>query len=150
MLCSRCRKQKAEYYFAAEKGAKPQGFCADCYRAYLAARGQKSASQKSETLHCDFCGCTAEEYKKTGLVGCERCYRVFASLLATDILRFQGSDRHFGRTDADNSKYELAKEIRYLERRIEEEQKTGDYSTAESMREEREELFRALFFQTEE
>jgi len=47
---------------------------------------------------CPECGTTFEEFRKSGLLGCSRCYDAFRERLDPVLRRVQGGTRHIGRT----------------------------------------------------
>jgi len=47
---------------------------------------------------CPECGTTFEEFRKSGLLGCSRCYEAFRERLDPVLRRVQGGTRHIGRT----------------------------------------------------
>ncbi len=49
------------------------------------------------TLACDKCGTTYEEFARTGMFGCENCYRVFGNHLEHILKRLHGANRHVGK-----------------------------------------------------
>lgn len=48
----------------------------------------------SDELYCDVCGTKYADFAKTGLLGCENCYRVFSKRLDSIIKRLHGNNRH--------------------------------------------------------
>lgn len=50
---------------------------------------------------CPQCRTTADEFIKTGFVGCPHCYEVFEPLVAQTVKKLQQSDRHVGKTPYD-------------------------------------------------
>ncbi len=48
-------------------------------------------------LVCPECGTTFEEFRKSGLLGCSRCYDAFRERLDPVLRRVQGGTRHVGR-----------------------------------------------------
>lgn len=48
-------------------------------------------------LKCASCGMTAEEFNKTGLLGCTECYTTFGDMMQTLIKRIHGNAKHHGK-----------------------------------------------------
>ena len=46
---------------------------------------------------CDQCGCTYEEFRKTGLLGCGNCYNAFYSEIEPMLKEIQFNTRHKGK-----------------------------------------------------
>lgn len=69
---------------------------------------------QSEELVCDRCGTTWTEFRKTGLLGCENCYKSFRDQLNNLIKNIQGYTRHRGKISAH------AEPIVFQERELEE------------------------------
>ncbi|NLK67888.1 MAG: DNA helicase UvrBC [Clostridiaceae bacterium] len=55
--------------------------------------GQKTHS----TIKCEFCGMTINEFNKTGLLGCTKCYEVFGDSITTMLKRIHGNVKHHGK-----------------------------------------------------
>jgi protein arginine kinase activator len=67
------------------------------------AAGSETAPEAAPTEPrsgvCDSCGCTFSEIRKTGLIGCSDCYRVFADQLGPLLERaHEGGTHHLGKT----------------------------------------------------
>ena len=48
-------------------------------------------------IACDRCGMTADEFNRTGKIGCSRCYDVFREPMKVLLKRIQGNTRHQGK-----------------------------------------------------
>lgn len=46
---------------------------------------------------CENCGTTFSEFKKSGLLGCNQCYKKFSKMLMPVIKRMQGNVEHVGK-----------------------------------------------------
>jgi protein arginine kinase activator len=46
---------------------------------------------------CDNCGMAYSEFKKTGLLGCSKCYEAFSSTIKPVVKRVQGDVEHLGK-----------------------------------------------------
>ena len=92
-LCNKCAEQvKNEISF--EKLF--QGFL----DAFLSCEQQSDLLQKSTTqtaLKCSKCGFTYDDFKKTGKLGCNECYRTFRGELLSVLENMQGSTKHNGK-----------------------------------------------------
>lgn len=51
----------------------------------------------TKDLVCPECGTSFEEFRKSGLLGCSRCYDAFRERLDPVLRRVQGGTRHIGR-----------------------------------------------------
>ncbi|MBM3265387.1 MAG: UvrB/UvrC motif-containing protein [candidate division Zixibacteria bacterium] len=76
---------------------------------------------------CPQCGLTAEEFHKTGRLGCSECYRTFGAELAIVLRRLHGRNRHVGKVPALNpdqvaARNELLTLRRELKQAVEREQ----------------------------
>lgn len=58
---------------------------------------QVAPSNKVSNITCKNCGMTYDEFKKTGLLGCDECYRVFAPYIDPIIKRVQNGVEHTGK-----------------------------------------------------
>jgi protein arginine kinase activator len=85
-LCEKCAKEKGV--------TDPTGFAlADL----LFGIGQQQQVRGPRMYECPSCGMTAEQMKKTGRVGCARCYEVFADSLASILKAMHKGTRHTGK-----------------------------------------------------
>lgn len=67
-------------------------------------------SAASRDITCSNCGQTFDDFRRTGLLGCCRCYDAFADRLDPVLRRVQGSTRHVGRKagrSADQQEHQL-------------------------------------------
>lgn len=53
-------------------------------------------------MFCPQCGLTAEDFNKTGRLGCSECYKTFGSELAIVLRRLHGRNQHVGKIPALN------------------------------------------------
>jgi protein arginine kinase activator len=101
-LCEACAKQKgadAEQHFGiadllaalSEGEAGPAGGAA---AAAAAAAGDLIPSKN----RCPRCGLTAEDFKKTGRLGCSECYVAFRANLSPLLKRIHGANQHVGKS----------------------------------------------------
>lgn len=63
---------------------------------------EKPAEQfpEAEGLVCDGCGMEYEIFRKSGVMGCAKCYEAFAEPLKTTLQRMHGHDQHVGKAPA--------------------------------------------------
>lgn len=100
-LCESCAKQKgadAEQHFgiadllaALSEG---EGGTSGAGGGASAATGDLIPSKN----RCPKCGLTAEDFKKTGRLGCSECYSAFKSNLAPLLKRIHGANQHVGKS----------------------------------------------------
>ncbi len=55
------------------------------------------AESQSHKERCENCGCSFEDFKQTGRLGCSECYRVFAPNIEPILRRIHGSSNHSGK-----------------------------------------------------
>ena len=69
---------------------------------------------KTNTLQCNKCGMTYDEFANSGKLGCANCYDVFKDRIDPVLKNIQGSNRHIGRNskfvDKENDEYNINKE----------------------------------------
>ena len=92
---------------------------------------------KTETLRCEACGLTYDEFLSTGKLGCTECYKAFAEQLKPLLLRVHGRNQHAGRVPA-NRREERAFEmcISELKTRMEAAVSEENFEMAASLRDE--------------
>ena len=94
-LCHACAQEIQEIAF---RGASISPFSFQNLISGFVDHMGKIADQESKPkLCCSNCGVTSEEFKRTGLVGCEQCYKTFTSIISPIIQRVQGKTEHKGK-----------------------------------------------------
>lgn len=122
MLCEKCKKNEASYYYSETVNGKKRSIalCSECAPKDISFGSsflsglfsdnpfQLHVSAPDYAKKCDNCGCTFYDIKKTGKAGCSECYKVFRDELAPIIRRIHGNAVYKGRSqsvkveDADN------------------------------------------------
>lgn len=119
MFCQQCQKREANVHFTQVKnGNKVEMYlCSQCAEK----NGQFSFSpqlnlggflwgvpgfgggmgfaeiEQPREVHCDICGISFDDFRKTGKLGCANCYRVFRENLSPILRRLHGSTDHTGK-----------------------------------------------------
>lgn len=80
-------------------------------------------SLAEEKLHCLSCGCSYDEFRNTGLMGCPECYDSFRNRLSSVIKKYQGGNSKNKADKLDkqalsNEKHELKELKRQLDKAI--------------------------------
>ena len=119
MLCSRCKKSEATVFYKqlVDNKLTERHLCLDCAKAVdvpispgspvfdllLSILGKPQASSPRQArLQCRRCDLAFDEFRKTGLLGCSRCYDSFAKPLDELLKRIHcGPARHAGKTVRD-------------------------------------------------
>ena len=127
-LCEKC---------AQNKGAMmQQHFGVSDLLAGLAGIGaQVDKEEGPSSLKCSGCGMKYADFKKTGQLGCSRCYDTFRRNLAPLIRRIHGSTNHIGKSPVKARKATKAKtEMSRLKERLEEAIKKEEFEEAARIR----------------
>lgn len=115
MLCTNCKEREASFHYKQISGGKltEQHLCHSCAKA-LGYLGQheglfdigsilndfitipKTASSAKGTNTCPVCMTTYEEFRQTGLLGCDKCYDTFGNIIESSLSRIQPSTTHKG------------------------------------------------------
>ncbi|MBN2323057.1 MAG: UvrB/UvrC motif-containing protein [Spirochaetes bacterium] len=118
MLCQQCLKREAQFhsYRIINNELLSVHLCARCVENRKEREDHNSIDDKlhsildvllkknvhdgnsSETRRCESCGTTLDEYEKSGLVGCPRCYELFADTIFGGRVK-----RHVSDPDRDRS-----------------------------------------------
>jgi len=53
-------------------------------------------ARHSVSLKCPYCGTTWDDFKRTGLLGCDKCYETFHAQLQRVLRQIHGNTRHMG------------------------------------------------------
>lgn len=128
-LCSSCAAEKG---VSSSTPAEPP--IAD-FLAHLGEGSQEVALSGAEEA-CAYCGTTAQDFRKTGRLGCSQCYAHFAPQLRGLLRRVHGASQHMGKVylgaagDLDDRDLRLTTLRRRLERAVEIE----DFEAAANLR----------------
>jgi len=60
--------------------------------------GEKQNAAAEVKLKCSSCGFTFQDFRKTGRLGCPKCYDTFGAQLSPLLKKIHGSDTHIGKT----------------------------------------------------
>jgi protein arginine kinase activator len=111
MLCDECKKNQATYHSIKKINGETseRHLCGECQQKY-AGGGFSSLSglfsgfntmfsepPRRKTIQCSKCGTTAEQFLKTGFVGCSNCYTDLDEIITPVIKRVQGDVQHTGK-----------------------------------------------------
>ena len=115
----------------------------DVFGAFFEEPSYIKTLEKQKTEKCDVCGTTYEEFARTGMFGCENCYRVFANKLDNVLKRLHGNNRHVGKKLIINpnksitvKKSKVKSEIEKLKEKLQEYIKNEEYEKAAVVRDE--------------
>lgn len=108
MLCSNCKKRQATHLVRCE-GGQEMALCDECFEKlgkaavcfgeepdFFVSFLQPEGERRREAC-CPVCGCTLEDYGRTGLLGCAACYEAFRAELEPAIRRIHGKTVHEGK-----------------------------------------------------
>lgn len=162
MKCEKCKKNEATIHFTQIKDDEVVSFnlCKECAEK-KGLNGVKFDSemqpsftpeQKNQVLSelaegesgtalsdsCPFCGCTLEDIKKTGRMGCGRCYYSFEKQVDLLLRRIQGSSFHVGKRSGkpESASYSDQLKMRELKKRLNDAVKVEKYEEAARLRDE--------------
>lgn len=107
-----------------------------------AAKHQPKEPQKENIdLVCDSCGFPFESYKKTFLLGCSQCYRVFHDHILSDIRKIHGDVNHAGKVPRRYKKImELKRNLENLKQDLQGAVRDENFELAADLRDEIREL----------
>ncbi len=126
-LCESCAKAKGV--------SDPTGFSlADL----LLGLGQSESSSSATTtpeLRCPNCGMTQSDFKKSGRLGCSRCYETFAEALAPLLRSMHKGEQHIGKHPAGHSEsLATTEQLKLLQRKLEHAVKSENFEAAAELR----------------
>jgi len=99
-LCEQCAREKAAEaagLFSTSGEQLLGGGLAELLGS-LTDLGKLAAGTPGAALSCPQCGLTYEDFRKSGRLGCGKCYEAFHRVLAPLLKRIHGSTQHSGRT----------------------------------------------------
>jgi len=114
LMCQLCRQRQATVHFTRIiNGQKVEMVvCEACareseeikisfHKLLSGIMGMEAAktipNEPAPALKCASCGMTAEEFNKTGLLGCTECYTTFGEMMQTLTKRIHGNAKHHGK-----------------------------------------------------
>lgn len=114
MLCQLCKmreatvhftrivnQQKVEMYVCEQCARENSDLKINIHKLFSAIMGADEPDGIEETpfttIKCGFCGMTIEEFHKTGLLGCAKCYDAFSDSIQTMLKRIHGNVKHHGK-----------------------------------------------------
>jgi protein arginine kinase activator len=117
MLCDNCGTNEAEVHLtqivdnemttvhlcpacAAEKGLDAGAVSKNLpLTDFLAQMGQGMVAAADAAIvgPCTYCHTTAEDFRRTGRLGCPHCYSIFETQLRAILRRIHGSTQHLGK-----------------------------------------------------
>ena len=120
MLCSNCGKNTAKTYIRTSEGKEVKLLlCSDCYKKlYPEEEGDfftqfLGNTEGKQSKLCPNCGMRLADFKKTGLLGCAKCYDAFRGELISTVRFIQWEVRHDGKRPSEGAeeKYDLVREL---------------------------------------
>jgi len=151
MLCNECRKEEATVFLKALVNNKLSQYqlCASCAERKGLELMEQPASLLSTLLaqlaglrlapamrgrpsKCPGCGRTSEDFRRTGRLGCARCYETFETLLSHVLVKVHGARQHVGKAPAPAPTQAIA----LLEERLRQALSREDFESAALLRDE--------------
>lgn len=148
MLCCHCKKNQAtkSRESMSDGGEKRTSYyCPECYEKLFISL-DFSTSKTIAANACPYCGTTAEDFSRTGLVGCAHCYSALAPAVLPAVVRMQGGEAHRGKREKNtDERAEMIKRRDFLKNRVEELLKEKRYVIARGYAAELKELNKKLY-----
>ncbi|HCA04461.1 MAG TPA: hypothetical protein DEO32_01035 [Ruminococcaceae bacterium] len=122
MKCEKCGAENANTHVKTVMNGEIREYdlCADCahklgytnmfsdmdneFSGLLGSFFSNVLPARTQATRCEFCGSSYPEIAKTGMVGCARCYDLFADRLYPSIRRMHGNTTHCGKNSAASKK----------------------------------------------
>ena len=157
MLCSSCGKASAKTYERKVGGKElTVHLCPACYEKLCGtAMDTVFATLHGDTLGkpgvCPICGTTAEEFRRTGLLGCSYCYTALREDITPFVRRIQHKLFHLGKSPSTEAeeKYDVVRELVYqqesLQERIRQAKRERNVAEVQRLREQLEKINRKLY-----
>lgn len=138
MLCSNCGIKDANFHYKYMTGGKltELHLCTDCAKelGYLKDNEKlfnlgsilgdflsipKTSAASQSTLICPSCSTTFDSVRRTGFLGCDKCYDTFAGPIEAMVAKIQPSTVHKGKlSGADGKKIERENTLRNLKEEL--------------------------------
>ncbi|MDR1569212.1 MAG: UvrB/UvrC motif-containing protein [Oscillospiraceae bacterium] len=154
MLCENCGQQPATVHLTTIVGGDKteQHLCAACCQKHKQAltmagmstlllsllQGAGSTQHEHVEMRCECCGQTYDEFQKTGMLGCPKCYDAFRSQLVSLLGRIHGGKtQHTGRIPPRSEEQNhAAKRLETLRRDMDRAVADEDFELAAKLRDE--------------
>lgn len=154
LMCQLCRQRQATVHFTRIiNGQKVEMVvCEACaresnemkinfHKLLSGIMGQEVSkeipNEPAPALKCASCGMTAEEFNKTGLLGCTACYTTFGDSMQTLIKRIHGNTKHHGKTPGKMAaKLEPARNLMAMKQELQKCIREENYEQAAVLRDE--------------
>lgn len=141
MMCQSCQEREATVVITKVSGQNQQvtQLCQACANVVSGAGGVAITIQKmtegkrAPTVACPSCGKSFAEFRKSGLFGCEVCYKAFETHLEPLFRRVQGATHH----EEDQSfevSFEVAASVEALKKALQEAVKKEAFEEAAALR----------------
>jgi protein arginine kinase activator len=153
MRCDNCGKKEAAIHLtqivnnemstyhlcescAAEKGLEGGTASASAPLADFIAQMGKAVAPVSGAGTCPSCGLTIADFKRTGRLGCDRCWTVFDSSLRGLVRKLHGGTQHVGKVylSADPSELDRTARVASLRRSLQRAVEEEDFERAAALR----------------
>ncbi len=138
MLCTNCGNKEAVFHYKQIiNGVRSeQHLCSECARELGYSNQIESTFDFSDMLNnfisipsflkptstvrsCKNCGTSFEEFKKTGLLGCEKCFDEFKNIIEATLAQIQPSTSHKGKlSGASGKKIQMKNELNDLKEQL--------------------------------
>jgi protein arginine kinase activator len=159
MKCEKCNKKEAKIHFTQIKDGKVVScnLCKDCaekqgFKAVKFDSEQQPVfapeakdhvlsdlvEESTATEECPLCHSKMEDVKRSGRLGCAKCYYTFEKQIDVLLRRIQGSSFHLGKRSGKpvSEHYDDQIKIRELKKKLNESVKEEDYEAAARLRDE--------------
>lgn len=113
MLCDECKKNEATFHSLKKINGVTtvKHLCSECQKKYGGFKAVKLSGlsdffsnltglfeePEQEEAICSSCGTSAEEFLRSGFVGCSDCYRELSAVILPVIRKMQGDTSHVGK-----------------------------------------------------
>lgn len=88
----------------------------------------------AESGRCPACGLRWDDFKRTGLLGCDQCYFTFHNQLKDVLKRIHGNTKHIGRQPGLKEELNLSQNLAFLQRALQEAIAKEEYEKAAEFR----------------
>jgi len=146
MKCTKCNKNEATMYFKQNINGEVREYalCPECAKLEGLDMGMPFAhlnlfaptlisGKKIEKKRCDLCGCSFDDIRARGRVGCGKCYEVFENELNATVNSIHGYAVHVPRSGKENT-VKVENEIEKLRAEQRSAVENEDYEKAAELR----------------
>lgn len=148
MLCEKCKENpatmhykqiingKVSEYHLCERCAREENITPDIHDFDIFSMLSPKREPSVKRLICPMCQTTLDSFRKTGIIGCHKCYEVFAPYIEPMLTEIHGCNEHIKGAKIEEKAASPEEQIKTLQAALEKAISTEEYEKAATIRDE--------------